>query len=109
MFFSPSNFRQKISLVQAVGGSNPIRIYLFFTQATKTDFPSGYKRIFQSNFTMAWNILSFMYFHFFDSQITLLEELLLLKEYEKREKTLSGRVSGKKMELMEVNNKVVKL
>lgn len=58
---------------------------------------------------MAWNILSFMYFHFFDSQITLLEELLLLKEYEKREKTLSGRVSGKKMELMEVNNKVVKL
>ncbi|XP_039256736.2 cilia- and flagella-associated protein 44-like isoform X2 [Styela clava] len=39
-------------------------------------------------------------------QITLLEELILLKEYEKRENTLSGRVSGKRMELNDVYTKV---
>uniref|UniRef100_H2ZFC6 Uncharacterized protein n=1 Tax=Ciona savignyi TaxID=51511 RepID=H2ZFC6_CIOSA len=38
-------------------------------------------------------------------QVTLLEELLLLKEYEKRETTLSGRVMSKRAELAEINGK----
>ncbi|CAK8686101.1 unnamed protein product [Clavelina lepadiformis] len=38
-------------------------------------------------------------------QVTLLEELLLLKEYEKRETTLSGRVVSKRIELTEINTK----
>lgn len=42
-------------------------------------------------------------------QITLLEELLLLKEYEKREKTLLGRVMGKRTELNEVYSKVAEM
>ncbi|XP_078493244.1 cilia- and flagella-associated protein 44-like isoform X2 [Ciona intestinalis] len=42
-------------------------------------------------------------------QVTLLEELLLLKEYEKRETTLSGRVVGKRTELAEINGKTVEM
>jgi len=38
--------------------------------------------------------------------ITLLEELLLLKEYEKRETTLSDRVMSKRTELAELNGRV---
>ena len=41
-----------------------------------------------------------------DREVTLVEELLLLKEYEKREKTLSGRVQGKKNELADILSKV---
>ena len=42
----------------------------------------------------------------FFREVTLIEELLLLKEYEKREKTLSRRVAGKKNELTEILGKV---
>ena len=36
----------------------------------------------------------------------MIEELLLLKEYEKRENTLSGRVSAKRTEVAEMHGKV---
>nr|CAB3230210.1 WD repeat-containing protein 52-like [Phallusia mammillata] len=41
--------------------------------------------------------------------VTLLEELLLLKEYEKRETTLSGRVTGKRNELAEINGRAAEM
>lgn len=41
--------------------------------------------------------------------VTLLEELLLLKEYEKRETALLSRVGSKRSELADINGKVLSM
>ena len=44
---------------------------------------------------------------FFNRQVTLFEELLLLKEFEKRENVLAAKVEAKHQERLEMQAKVI--